>query len=108
NRTLMQIRLPAGGTGRKSHHRHHGIAAKDDDAHIRHALIAQALEYRQELHHVFDDDDVLHATQAELTVDGVRDVVRELLEVEQHAADRAVARAAASCNDDDAIACAAV
>ena len=41
--------------------------------------IADALEQRREMHHVLDDDHVLHAAEAELAVDRVRQVVREVV-----------------------------
>src|SRR5690606_29479012 len=89
-------------------HRHDRIAAKYDDANVRHALVADLLEQRREAHHVLDDHHVLNAAEAELTVDRVRQMMREMVRIEQRAADRAVARAAAPGDDDDTVARAAV
>ena len=60
-----------------------GYAAEHDHADVRHALVADALEQRREAHHVLDDHDVLHAAEAELAVDRVRQVMREEVLVEQ-------------------------
>ena len=62
----------------------------------------------EKLHHVFDDHHVLHAAEAELAVDRVRQVMRQEVLVEHVAADRAVALAAATGDHDDAVAGAAV
>src|SRR5690606_6256585 len=52
--TLMQVGLAAGLPGRQTQHGHHGIAHQYDDADIRHALVADALEDRIGLDPVFD------------------------------------------------------
>ena len=103
HRALMQVGLAIRGSCRQSHHRHHRIAAKYDDPHVRYTLEADALEQRREAHHVFDDHHIRHTAKTELAVDGVGKMVRDVGLIEQRTADGSIAPGAAPGNDKNAV-----
>ena len=65
DRALVQVGLAVRQSRRQADHRHHRITEKHDDADIGHALVADMLEHRIELHAVFDQQVVGLAAERE-------------------------------------------
>ena len=86
----MEIRLAIRGPGRQSDHRHCRIAAINDHAYVRHALVADLGKHRIELHAIFNQRLVRIAAQAVLAADNVGDVMLDLGLGNQYAAGQTI------------------
>jgi len=108
DRALVQVGLAVGQARGQADHAHHRVAQEHDDADVRHALVADVVEDRVELHAVLDQHVVGLAAEAEQSREHVRQVVVELVAVEEAAVGAAVLVAAAPGDDEDAVAARAV
>ena len=91
DRALVQVGLAAGLAGGQAQHRHHRVAHQHDDADVRHAFIADALEDLVGHHAVLDQRAVAVAAEGVQAGEDAGNLVLDLLMADDFAGHRAIA-----------------
>ncbi len=100
---LVQVGLAAGLAGRQAQHGHHRVAHQHDDANVRHAFVADALEDLVGGDPVLDQRTVAVPAQRVQAGEDARDLVLDLLVADDLARHRAVAVLEAVGDHQDAV-----
>src|SRR5450830_439187 len=103
DRALVQVGLAAGLAGRQAQHGHHRVAHQHDDADIRHAFVADALENLVGYHAVLDQRAVAMAAQGVQAGEDAGDLMLDFLMADDLAGHRAIAPLKAVGDDEDAV-----